>query len=121
MGLEQGFDLTKIAIQLVGTVPLWFFALAIFKSWQTRAKEQKEMLEKRLFELGQNSNDNKRLILDVVEGLRQHLGRIEMTLASQGVDELKNNIESLKEFRTETRIQLQAAFRRIDDLQESNG
>ena len=114
-------DLTRVAVQMLSTVPLWLFALAIYKSWVARSKEQKDMLEKRLLELGDMSRKNQVLIQESVSSFHEKLNRLEIRLAASGVDDLKANIETLKEKSTKAEMKLEAAWRMLDQMKKIAG
>lgn len=101
--MEQGFDLLPIAKQMASTVPLWLFAWAIFKAWLARSKENKEMIEKQF--KAQN---------EAMLAIHEKLNRIEIKLASQGVDSLKNDLENLKKDSVKNEMKIEALFRLTD-------
>jgi septal ring factor EnvC (AmiA/AmiB activator) len=101
--MEQAFDLTNLSRQMLGTVPLWFFAWAIFKAWRDQSTKNKEMIEAQF-------ESQKEAML----AIHEKLNRIEMKLASQGVDNLKEDIETLKKESVENETKLEAIFRILD-------
>lgn len=101
--MDQGFDLSAISKQMLSTVPLWLFAWAIFKSWLAKSKENKEMIEKQFKAQG-----------EAMLAIHEKLNRIEINLASQGVDNLKSDLESLKKDSFKNEMKLEALFGILD-------
>jgi len=94
--MDQGFDLTKIISGMIENVPLWGIALLFVKRW---LKNQQK-----------SENETKQAIF----GIHEKLNRIEVKLASSGIDDLKDNIERLKESRTKTEMNIDALWRSVD-------
>ncbi len=101
--MDQPFDLTNIAKQMISTVPLWLFAFAIFKSWLHKSEENKKMIET------QFKSQN-----EAMSAIHDKLNRIEIKLASQGVDSLKTDLEALKKDSVKNEMKIDALFRLSD-------
>lgn len=94
--MEQGFDLQVLLGQMASGVPLWAIALGIVKHWMNQRKEHDKEIKEQFV------------------SINEKLNRIEVKLASSGIDDLKSNIESLKESRTKTDMKVEALFRHVD-------
>lgn len=116
--MEQGFDLTAIARNMLTTVPLWLFAWAIFKSWMHRSKENKEMIEKQFKNLKEESEANRKLIQENVSAIHDKLNQMMIKLAGQGVDNLKTDLEVIKKETVKNEMKLDAAFKILDRLEK---
>jgi uncharacterized protein YigA (DUF484 family) len=114
--MEQSIDLTHITSQLLSQVPLWGIGWAVFRVWMNRAKQSANRLEERLSELKDHSEENRELIMKEVSGIHLVLTDIKLTMASSGVNHLKENIDKLQENCIRNDIQLTAAWRVLDEL-----
>lgn len=101
--MELGFDLSAIGKQLLGTVPLWFIVWAIFRNWIASSKASEKKIEEKFLSLSEG-----------MAGVQEKLNRIEMNLASQGIDHLKFDLENLKKESVKNEMKIEALFRISD-------
>lgn len=92
----SGINLAEVFKQMLSSVPLWFLLFFILKGWlKSKADADKN-------------------IKSAIAGLHEKINRIEMTLASEGLSDLKENIDTLKESRVKHETQIQNILRMIN-------
>lgn len=95
---EGGINLSLVFSEMISNVPIWTVGFFILKFW----------LKKR--------EDADLQVQITMRSMRNQLNRIELILAESGLQDLKQNIESLKESRTKHEMQIQSLFRVVDKV-----
>ena len=92
-------DLVPILQHALGSFPLWAMMYLIVQSWMKNNKKEHDKVEEQLFLI------NKKL------------SRIELILASSGIQTLKEDIVNLKESKAKDAAKFDELFRRMSRLE----
>jgi prefoldin subunit 5 len=94
--LDQGFNVTPLLIALGQAVPVWAIVAFAVTYYLRKSKDSRDDLDKRLV------------------SIETDIHRIQLSLASAGIDSLERDIEALKESRAQTTVQIDALWKAVE-------
>lgn len=110
MNDQTQFQGIMYILQIAIPIIIGFF----IKNWLSSGRKSLESLKTECHIQNKGMEGMITSIRETISALNEKLNRIELKLAGAGIDDLKANIESLKESRVKTDMKVEALFRAVD-------
>lgn len=100
--MDSGINIQPLINTLFQTVPIWAFIGIAVNYWMKKSREAVDLLHTRL------------------TSIEHDVSQIKLAIATQGVANLAENIEELKEAKVEFKMKIDALFRIVDEWRDRN-